>query len=637
MSKLKRISSFFKKHDSAIVRTAIMLVMSFAIIIFSEWIVRDDIYLALNWVYDRTTQFVFSSMLVFLLTFFLFAIMRRIDFPILISGIVVLGLSTASYFKATYRSEPLFPWDLLIASEAADISSEMVLIPTLSMYLAFSIIIVIFAALLIWHIIAFKKGVIKRKKVSKKKVINISVQAVVSFLVLVCYTVFVLNNIGVMKFFGITEYPFRQSSTYKKNGFLQSFVMHGKYILPDKPDDYNEDTINTLLSQIDSDSSDEEKIKPNIIYVMSESFADLTMCENVTFHDDIFKYTNYVRENGIYGSLLTSQFGGGTCNSEFEVLTGFSMNNLPTGCTPYQQYFNEESISYAKYLKGLGYKTVAIHSYGEKFWNRNVAYPNMGFDEFISEEDFVDPLRRRGLIKDDSLVDRIIEEYEKNLGSGQPFFNFSVTMQNHGSFTSGQYLENYRTHLSCDELTEDQEGVLITYATGIRDADNALGKLMAYFSRVKEPTIICMFGDHLGSLAGSDEIYVKAGYMNDPESSAEDKRRKYSTPFFVWDNYTTDKQFEVPNMSLYNLVPSICEWYNLDTPKFFEYLYEQSKVFRGSSTQGIFLDSEGNAVYELPKEAEQYFENHKLFQYDLMFGKNYSLNEGYTYKPVGLN
>jgi len=363
--------------------------------------------------------------------------------------------------------------------------------------------------------------------------------------------------------------------------------------------------------------------------LMSESYADISLCENVTFHDDIFGCTDYLKKHYVSGTLLGEQFGGGTCNSEFEVLTGFSMNYLPSGCTPYQQYFNSETISYPRFLKELGYNTVAIHSYGKQFWNRDIAYPNMGFDVFISEEDFVDPLRRRGLIKDDELVAKIIEQYEANLDSGKPFFNFSVSMQNHGSFTNGQYLENYRTHLSCDELTDEQEGILITYATGIRDANIALDKLIHYFSQTSEPTIICMFGDHLGSLGGSDEIYIKSGYMQDPSVSAEEASKKYTTPFFIWDNFTT-LNFTAPKMSFYQLMPSICSWYDLDRPLFFDYLLEQQEHFRGAAFN-FRINKNGNTYYEMTEKAQLAYDKHKLLQYDLLFGKGYGKNSLYSY------
>ncbi len=626
---MQKIKTFIKMHDTAVFRTLIMILLSPILTLITETTVRGSIYDAFKWLIKYPEAFIFTSIFLFFIMFFLFTLFRRIDFPFLIVGAVSFALATASYFKDSYRSEPLYPWDLGIISEAADISSEMQLVPTVSMICSLIAILVIFAALLVLHIVFVKKGIIRYHKKTKKRKIQLLVQPSVSLIVLLCFFFLILRNSFIMEFFGVTESAFRQAAAANRNGIIQSFVMNTKYIFPEKPSDYNSNSVSEAVGEIKA-QGEEEAIRPNIIYLMSESYADISLCKNVTFHDDIFNATNFLKEHYVSGTLLGAQFGGGTCNSEFEVLTGFSMANLPAGCTPYQQYFNSEAISYPKFLKELGYNTVAIHSYGKQFWNRDVAYPNMGFDKFISEEDFVDPLRRRGLIKDDELVNMIIKEYEANLSTGKPFFNFSVSMQNHGSFTNGQYLENYRASLSCDELNEEQEGILITYATGIRDANIALDKLLSYFSEIEEPTIVCMFGDHLGSLGGNDDIYVKSGLFDGyPEENATNLAQKYTTPFFIWDNFTT-LNFESPRMSFYQLIPSICDWYDLEMPLFYEYLLEQQKVFRGTAMD-LYLDSEGNASFESNSEIEKYKERHKFFQYDLMFGKKYGLNSLYSY------
>ena len=623
----QKIKRFYKKHDTAIFRVLTMILTSLLFTVTTEMVVKDSLFLALRWVWERSEAFLFTSILYFFIMFFIFTILRRIDIPILFVGVLSSSIGIANYFKKSYRSEPLYPWDLGIASEAADISSEMKLIPTKYMYIVAAIVILLFAFLLVLRIVLKKKNILRIRKRTKKRNIQVGIQVFSSLAVLVCYFVFVICNSAVMSFFGITESAFRQMSAANRNGVTLSFAMNTKYIVPEKPDDYNTQSVSKAVSSITK--SESQNIKPNIIYLMSESYADISLCENVTYYDDIFGCTEYLKEHYVSGTLLGEQFGGGTCNSEFEVLTGFSMANLPSGCTPYQQYFNKETVSYPRFLQEMGYTTVAIHSYGRQFWNRDIAYPNMGFDKFLAEESFVDPLRRRGLIKDDELVEMIIAEYEANLSTGKPFFNFSVSMQNHGSFTNGQYLEDYRVNLSCEELDENQEGILITYATGIRDANIALDKLLSYFSEVSEPTIICMFGDHLGSLGGSDEIYMKSGYMGDPEESATDLAKKYTTPFFVWDNFT-DKNFVAPRMSFYQLIPSICDWYDLDMPLFFEYLVDQQKYYRGTAL-GLYLDTEGNASFELDKSAEPWLEKHKLLQYDLMFGEKYSMPQLYSY------
>ena len=623
---LNQIEAFIRKRYTAIIRVLLLMSSSMFLTLFVEWVVRNSLKDACVWAFEFPAPFLFTSVFYFFVSFFLFTLMRRIDIPIFIVNVLAFTLAVSSYFKSMFRSEPLYPWDLLIVGEAADISSEMKLIPTASMLIVGSVIILTFVIMLFSHSLLFKKKLFRKRKPDKKRKIEVGLQIAVSLAVVIFYTVFVLNNAGLMEIFGIGESAFRQAAAAKRNGFTQSFIMNTKYILPDKPDGYDKESVNEAVSEIDK--KDVTALKPNIIYLMSESYADISLCENVIYHDDIFGATEHLKENYVSGTLLGAQFGGGTCNSEFEVLTGFSMRYLPTGCTPYQQYFNTETVSYPRYLKELGYNTVAIHSYGKQFWNRDVAYPNMGFDKFISEEDFENPLRRRGLIKDDELVKMIIKEYEANLETGKPFFNFSVSMQNHGSFTDGQYLENYRANLTCDALTDEQEGILVTYATGIRDANTALLKLIDYFSQVSEPTIICMFGDHLGSLGGNDDIYINSGYMGENQDDPKEAAKKYTTPFFVWDNFT-DNNFTAPQISFYQLIPSICEWYDLDRPAFYDYLVSQQEYFRGAALD-FYIDDSGEIKDKLPEEAKEYYQRHKLLQYDLMFGEKYSAEKIYS-------
>ena len=82
-------------------------------------------------------------------------------------------------------------------------------------------------------------------------------------------------------------------------------------------------------------------------------------------------------------------------------------------------------------------------------------------------------------------------------------------------------------------------------------------------------------------------------------------------------------------MSFYGLIPSICEWYGLPKPKFYDYLLDQQEVYRGSAL-GLFLDTEGNASYEYDDDTKKWLAKHKLLQYDLMFGKGYGTDELYS-------
>jgi hypothetical protein len=82
-------------------------------------------------------------------------------------------------------------------------------------------------------------------------------------------------------------------------------------------------------------------------------------------------------------------------------------------------------------------------------------------------------------------------------------------------------------------------------------------------------------------------------------------------------------------MSFYNLIPSICEWYGLEKPKFYDYLLEQQEVYRGSAL-GLYLDTQGNASYDCNEQTRTWLNKHKLLQYDLMFGKGYGEKSLYS-------
>ena len=67
---------------------------------------------------------------------------------------------------------------------------------------------------------------------------------------------------------------------------------------------------------------------------------------------------------------------------EFEALTGYSASFLPNGSKPYQQHVTKPMFSLPNYLKlTQGYQTAAVHCFWARYWSRDTAYPNLGFDD----------------------------------------------------------------------------------------------------------------------------------------------------------------------------------------------------------------------------------------------------------------
>ena len=97
----------------------------------------------------------------------------------------------------------------------------------------------------------------------------------------------------------------------------------------------------------------------------------------------------------------------------------------------------------------------------------------------------------------DSYDYSMVENMYENRDTSKPFFLFNVTMQNHGG-----YAMSY-TNFSQEIYVTNMNGIYPKanrYLSLVKRSDEAFQELVDYFSNVSEPTILCMFGDHLPSI-----------------------------------------------------------------------------------------------------------------------------------------
>ena len=97
---------------------------------------------------------------------------------------------------------------------------------------------------------------------------------------------------------------------------------------------------------------------------MNEAFSDLSVINEFSTNEDYMPFIHSLKENTIKGSLYMSIFGSGTCNSEFEYLTGNSMSFLQNGIIAYTQVVKDKLPNMTYLLKEQGYKS------GSEFFNR---------------------------------------------------------------------------------------------------------------------------------------------------------------------------------------------------------------------------------------------------------------------------
>lgn len=357
---------------------------------------------------------------------------------------------------------------------------------------------------------------------------------------------------------------------------------------------------------------------PNIIVIMNESFTDFASVGGIQTSQPLLPFIDSLQENTVKGNLYVPVFGGGTANTEFEFLTGSTMQFLPTGSTPYQAYVKGELPSLASYFKQYGYETLACHFASGSNWNRDQVYPLLGFDTFLTDAD-VDELEKiHGYPSDQADYEEVCRQYEawKAAGTSEHFFCFNVTIQNHGGYLSG-YRSPDAPQYTGGQTADDVE----EYLSLLRESDRAFEQLVHYFEQEEEPTVILMFGDHWPRLNNS---FINS-MMNqaDTENELEKNQNKYVTPFVIWANYNIEET-QIEKLSANYLSAELLQVAGVPTNTYQNFLLDLSKEVPVIDTLG-FIQADGlyaDSLEALDASSQEALQEYAMLQYAHLFGKN---------------
>lgn len=337
---------------------------------------------------------------------------------------------------------------------------------------------------------------------------------------------------------------FKPTNSYYRNGCALSFFITMKNAIVRAPEDYDPASIEALAQKYPSDeaagSSKVSAETPNVIVVMNESFSDLSVLGDFRTNEDFLPYYRSLNGNVLKGYMYSSVFGGSTANSEFECLTGFSLRFLPFQSVAYRSIIKEETPSLANYMKAMGYGgNIAFHPGMRNSYNRNVVYPLLGFDEHVSKEDFEEPEKIREFVSDEydyEYVEKRYEDFRKE-NKDAPFYMFNVTIQNHGGYTYDAGKVDAGIDILSDDANFEESGQFLNL---MKLSDEALEKLLTYYSNVDEETIIVLFGDHQPRV--EDEFYnnMRSAY-HEGMSDLEWSELTHKVPFMIWANYDMGK------------------------------------------------------------------------------------------------
>jgi len=563
----------------------------------------------IRWAVSHKRVIVLNYLIYIDICMILYLLINRLNRSNQLFIILLTVLGICNHYKILMKGETVVFWDILNMQEAAGMMTEL---KTDITWQVVTSVILALVTIIILH----------RKPRAVSSVRTRVRSAGVTLVLLVGLTIGLFFNNEVLASLQVTNVTWSQSKNYSENGFVLTFFMNLKEINVYEPEDYNQESVNETIDRIEALEVDVPEINVNqdvnIISIMVESMADISIAnQGLVFNEELTPNINATNQNIIKGNLLVSIFGGYTANTEFEVLTGNSMAMLPNGSVAFDRYVDENSNSIVGILKELGYSTTAVHPYLRTFWNRDVVYPLLGFDQFLSEEDFAEDVeRKKGYISDMALGEKIIELYEAS-NKNQPFFLHSVTMENHTPYndeTMGSVSVEMNTDLFKEEVLQEA-GI---HAKGVQDADALFGYLKEYFSNCSEPTMIIIYGDH--------QPFISSTIAND--SSYQDDVNKYKTPFAIWTNYDIEEQTDI-TLDSSVLGAYILAYANIELPNYLKLNYYASSFINGYN--GFFVigkDEDGNDIFysysdEMGEDITQYLKDHELLQYDLLFGEGY--------------
>ena len=601
-----------KMKHRKIIDTLLLIILPILIFYTMEWFLRNP-FEKMRFPIQLLNIAFFE-----LFAFFLFFATKRLRLALRIEALIALLIGLINYFVIQFRSNPVMPWDIFSIRTAASVADNYQYKLEARAIACILVFVVIFAVCQL----ASKKAAADNQKQSTF-ILTKKVRIVGALICAVC--LFLLGNYvqtqDCVKRFRIYDKLFTPNTMTYKDGTVVAFLLECQYLSVKTPASYNEDKAEELLTQAASQNTTANTTKaegqateelPNIIVIMNEAFSDLSILDEYVTNEDEMPYMRSLMngaENTISGYMDVSVLGGNTANTEFEFLTGNTMAFLPQGCIPYQQYVHDTMPSMASSLKEMGYRTLALHPYGAKGWDRHEVYEYFGFDAFYSKSDFTDPHLLRKYISDQADIEKVIELYEQDPDT--PLFLFNVTMQNHSSYTDA--FDNFTPTI---EVEGNNSFALNQYLSLLKESDRCLEQLITYFEQAGDPTVIVFFGDHQPTDSVVSPIYKLNG-RSVYSLTEEELRLRYRVPYIIHANFDIKEAQNVPMSTNYLGVKTL-EAAGLPLNNYQQFLSSQYEAYPSISVLQI---TDSNGTTTSISNRDTLLESYEILQYYHLFEK----------------
>lgn len=521
---LDRIKKYNQKRDDNSERFKVLniiLMIAFPIFIACMAEINQFKHVSsfLNFAVERPSVLLFNFIAAGIVFILLLAAFRKGWLAVLAQSIIYMALSITELFKYGTNGNHLILSDMKLFKSIKSLKSfaYIKITPRLIIY---CLIVLAFIAV-VFHL---------NPKLPRHKPFKRAIAAAACAGISMCMIVFPGFYTPVYNFFKLdttaASNAFLLNEKFDNNSFLAFIVETASESFENRlvePENYNEEYVSTLIdTDIDETENFNGGVKPNVIVVMSESYADFRVFDELGIDDSYYAGFDKACAEGKSGIAVTPTYASYTVRSEFELLFGLPVRGLNTPNMPQRELADREQPAFAQYYKSWGYKTAYVHPFQGSFYSRTRIYGDFGFDTMIFHDDiegvtdFTVPVEHFGTYVDDNTVFNQLLDLIKT--TDDPMYIHTTTMQNHQPYNLG----------------EDPDDEIGNYLTWVKHTNEGLDSFLEELKKLDEPTLVFFVGDHFPSLRGETSVY------NQLNITGENCSTLYEQKYFFWSNYDAD-------------------------------------------------------------------------------------------------
>ncbi len=305
----------------------------------------------------------------------------------------------------------------------------------------------------------------------------------------------------------------------------------------------------------------------NLILFLGEAFDQISV--NESFTPTLYKMS---QEGYYFKNHFAPMYSCATGESEFMALT--SLVPVENVCTPNSYSENEYPFSLPALFNKKGYYTSSYHDYYDKYYDRDILHPSLGFSQYLNRTGLDMEKLVKGWPSDEVMMQKSIDYWSDE----ENFFTFYVTVSGHFPYYDDGtiILENWDTVKDWDA-----DYLIQKYVATQVELDRSIKYLMDELEAKGEldNTVFAIFPDHY-------PFKIDPSLLNE-YSTVSDRTKDMNAnnvPMIIWTPNMEGQVIEKYTNTL-DILPTLANLFDLN--------YDARYYFG----QDVFSDSEGLVIF----------------------------------------